>query len=94
MKGEGDPPEAPVFFPQPPDEQNLRHHVLKFIEQRTFIFLFPPVQLFQVGAAIGHLGAGFMLDRIDFPADVDGKGDLPVNSVTGCKNEHSNAKIR
>jgi hypothetical protein len=35
-----------------------------------------------------------MLDRIDLPADMDGKGHLPVNQPSGHKDEHRNAQIR
>jgi hypothetical protein len=35
-----------------------------------------------------------MLDRIDLPAEMNGKVQLPVNPITGHKDEHENAQIR
>ncbi len=81
-------------FHRPPDEQNLRHHIFHFIKQGTPMLLFPPVQLFHIGAAMGQLVGRLMLDGIDLPADMNGKGQLPVNPVTGCKDKHQNAQIR
>ena len=94
MEGKGDPPQTPVLLPKPPDKQNLRHHVAQLIEQRPFPFLFPPVHLFHVGAAIGDPGGCFMLDWIDLPADMDGHGHLPVNPVAGGNDEHREAQVR
>ena len=93
MKREGYAPEASVFLPQASEEQDFRYHEFEFVQTRGFIFIFPPIHFFHVRPTIKGPFGCFMLNRVDFPADMQWKSGLSVYQIHASQREHSDAKI-